>query len=90
MQEKEERFGSVRDGGGRDQRDLDDLDGKMMANEIRETWTARHDGVLALLVLDVGDDDGLCAVSSELASRDLAHAVYASGDNGHLALELIV
>ena len=62
----------------------------MVASEIRETWTVRHDGVLGLLVLDVSNDDGLCAVSGELESRVLAHAVCTFGDNGHLALELIV
>ena len=62
----------------------------MVASEIRETWAARHGGVLALLILDVGNDDGSCTVIGELASRVLAHAVCASGDNGHLALELIV
>ena len=36
---------------------------------------------MALLVLDVGDDNGLCAMSDELAS--LAYAACASGDNGH-------
>ena len=41
---------------------------------------------MALLVLDVGDDDGLCAVSSELAS--LAHATCTSGDNGHRQTDL--
>ena len=50
----------------------------------------RHGGVLGLLVLDVSNDDGLCAVSGELESRVLAHAVCTFGDNGHLALELIV
>ena len=64
--------------------------GKMVASEIKETQTARHSGVLAILVLDVGDDDGSCAASGELASRILTHAVCAFGDNGHLALELII
>ena len=36
---------------------------------------------MALLVCDVGDDNGLCAMSDELAS--LAYAACASGDNGH-------
>ena len=36
---------------------------------------------MALLVLDVGDDNGLCAMSDKLAS--LAYAACASGDNGH-------
>ena len=58
----------------------------MVASEIRETWTARHNGVLALLVLDVGNDDGSCTVSGKLVSRDLAHAACAFDDNGHLCL----
>ena len=62
----------------------------MVASEIRETWTVRHGGVLGLLVLDVSNDDGLCAVSGELESHVLAYAVCTFGDNGHLALELIV
>ena len=63
---------------------------EMVASKIRETWTARHNSVLALLVLNISDDDGSCAVSGELASRVLAHDACASSDNGHLALELIV
>ena len=39
---------------------------------------------MALLVLDVGDDDGSCAVSSEL----VAHAACASGDNGNRQTDL--
>ena len=39
---------------------------------------------MALLVLDVGDDDGSCAVSGEL----VAHAACASGDNGHRQTDL--
>ena len=41
---------------------------------------------MALLVLDVGDDNGLCAMSDELAS--LACAACASGDNGHHQTDL--
>ena len=41
---------------------------------------------MALLILDVGDDDGLCAVSSELTS--LAHAACTFGDNGHRQTDL--
>ena len=53
---------------------------------------------MALLVLDVGDDDGSCAVSGELArlgdgsyavSGELvAHAACTSGDNGHCQTNL--
>ncbi|KAK9989227.1 hypothetical protein SO802_029466 [Lithocarpus litseifolius] len=60
-QMKEDGSDSVQVGGERDRRDLDDLDGEMVASEIGETWTARHGVVLALLFLDVSDGDGSCA-----------------------------
>ena len=41
---------------------------------------------MAFLVLDVGDDDGLCVVSGEPVS--IAHAAYAFGDNGHRQTDL--
>ena len=41
---------------------------------------------MALFVLDVSDDDGLCAMSGELAS--LAHTACASNDNGHRQIDL--
>ena len=62
----------------------------MVASEIRETWKARHGDVLALFILDVGDDNGSCAMSNKLVSHVLTHAACASSDNGHLALEFIV
>ncbi|KAK7819571.1 hypothetical protein CFP56_040152 [Quercus suber] len=43
---------------------------------------------LALLVLDVGDDDGSCAVSGKVARRGLTHAASSASDYSHLALEL--
>ena len=41
---------------------------------------------MALLILDVGDDDGLCAVSGEPMS--IAHVACAFGDNGHRQTDL--
>ena len=53
---------------------------------------------MALLVLDVGDDDGLCAVNGELtrlgdgsyavSGELVAHAACTSGDNGHCQTDL--
>ena len=51
---------------------------------------------MALLILDVGDDDGLCAVSGELASRghrerqtrEPCHVTCAFGDNDHRQTDL--
>ena len=39
---------------------------------------------MALLVLDVGDDDGSCAVNGKL----VAYAACASDDNGHRQTDL--
>ena len=39
---------------------------------------------MAFLVLDVGDDDGSCAVSGKL----VAHAACTSNDNGHRQTDL--
>ena len=80
----------MQDGRGRDRRDLDDLDGEMVASKIRETWMVRHGSIFPFLILDVDNDDGSCAVSNDLESHGLVHAACASNDNGHLALELIV
>ena len=48
-----------------------------------------HDGVLVLLIFDVGNDNGLHVMSGKLASHGLTYAACASGGNGHLALELL-
>ncbi len=55
-----------------------------------DVGTDRSRDFLALLVLDVGDYNGSCAVIGEAACCGLADAACASGDDGHLALELVL